>query len=90
MGVGDPHAVVFHLPEKIHEYHTSLLHESPVSQMETRHIKDVSVDPELGLSDDLLKSIVLQLRSYLTDSDVGVIQLAYKTLKVLIISDLPQ
>ncbi|BBN18785.1 serine-protein kinase ATM [Marchantia polymorpha subsp. ruderalis] len=81
VGVGDPHAVVFHLPEKIHEYHTSLLHESPVSQMETRHIKDVSVDPELGLSDDLLKSIVLQLRSYLTDSDVGVIQLAYKTLK---------
>ncbi|KAG6545650.1 hypothetical protein Mapa_012835 [Marchantia paleacea] len=81
VGVGDPHAVVFHLPEKIHEYHTSLLHESPVSQMETRHIKDVSVDPELGLSDDLLKCIILQLRSYLTDSDVGVIQLAYKTLK---------
>lgn len=74
--------MVFHLPDKIHDNHMGL-HESSVSHMENRHNKDVSVDPELGLSDDLLKCILLQLRSYLIDTDVDVIQLAYKTLKVL-------
>ncbi|KAL2608088.1 hypothetical protein R1flu_026661 [Riccia fluitans] len=81
VGLGDPHAVVFHLPGKSHGYHTDLLEETSISHMESRHNKDVSVDPELGLSDELLRCILLQLRSHLFDFDVNVIQLAYKTLK---------
>ncbi|KAL3675793.1 hypothetical protein R1sor_025741 [Riccia sorocarpa] len=81
VGVGDPHAVVFHLPEKIDDYHVGFLDGPSISHPESGNDKDVNLDPELGLSHDLLKCILLQLRSYLFDSDVKVIQLAYKTLK---------
>lgn len=71
--MGDPHAVVFHLPEGTGE-DPSL----------SSSVTEVTTNTELGASDILVKQIMLQMRGYLVDNDVEIIELTSKTLKVFI------
>ncbi|KAG0604904.1 hypothetical protein M758_9G018000 [Ceratodon purpureus] len=73
VGMGDPHAVVFHLPEGTGE--------DPFLSTE------VTTNSELGASDILVKQIMLQMRGYLVDNDVEIIELTSKTLKGLLSTD---
>ncbi|CAM6085267.1 unnamed protein product [Calypogeia fissa] len=83
VGVVDPHAVVFHLPDMNNELTTDLL-ETANGYNTAGQVNATTVDSGWELSDGLLRCIILQLRSYLIDSDVHVIQLASLTLKGLL------
>lgn len=71
--MGDPHAVVFHLPEGARE-----------DPFLFSGITEVTTNTGLGASDNLVKQIMLQMRGYLIDNDVQIIELTSKTLKVFI------
>jgi hypothetical protein len=72
--MGDPHAVVFHLPEGTGQ-DLSL----------SSGVTEVTTNAEVGASDNLVKQIMLQMRGYLVDNDVQIIELTSKTLKVLVV-----
>ena len=72
MGIKDPHAVVLGLPENNDS--VPFVHLGNTSSMGTEQIN--------GVSEDLCKMILLQLKNYLIDEDVLVIELAAQTLKV--------
>jgi hypothetical protein len=80
VGVGDPHAVVLHMPDK-NDHHTSH-YDTANGNYTNRPDIAISIDSESGVSEDLLRLIIMQLRSCLIDPDVNVIQLASHTLKV--------
>lgn len=69
--MGNPHAVVFHLPEEPEE-----------DLSRSSAITDVTMNTELGPSDIFLKKIMIQMRGYLIDNNVQIIELTSKTLKV--------
>lgn len=71
VGMGDPHAVVFHLPE-----------ESGEDSSQASNITEVTSLAELGAPDNLVKQIMLQMRGYLVDNNVQIIELTSRTLKV--------
>lgn len=66
--MGDPHAVVFHLPEESGE--------------DSSLTSEVTTSAELGAPDNLVKQIMLQMRGYLVDNNVQIIELTSRTLKV--------
>lgn len=78
--MGDPHAVVFHFPE-----------ESSENSSLTSGVTEVIKNAELGAPDNLVKQIMLQMRGYLVDNNVQIIELTSRTLKVssLRFSDYP-
>ena len=73
VGMGDPHAVVFHLPEG-HGEVPSL----------SSGITEGTSNTGLGPSDNLVEQIMLQMRGYLVDNDVRIIELTSKTLKAFV------
>ena len=72
MGIKDPHAVVLGLPEN--SDCVPFIHPGNTLSMGTEQTN--------GVSEDLCKMILLQLKNYLIDEDVLVIELAAQTLKV--------
>lgn len=76
VGMGNPHAVVFHLPEEPEE-----------DLSRSSAITDVTMNTELGPSDIFLKKIMIQMRGYLIDNNVQIIELTSKTLKGLLSTD---
>lgn len=71
--MGDPHAVVFHLPE-----------ESGEDSSLTSGVTETTTNAELSAPDNLVKQIMLQMRGYLVDNNVQIIELTSKTLKVFV------
>ena len=72
IGIEDPHAVVLGLPESndwVPFVHPGIL-------------TSLGSDQSCGVSEDLCRMILLQLKNYLIDEDVLVVELAAQTLKV--------
>jgi ataxia telangiectasia mutated family protein len=78
VGIGDPHAVVFHLPKKPEEKSNRLAAGVDIANA------TVTIDAQLGVSDNLVRQILQQIRGYLIDNNVHIIDLAAKTLKGLL------
>jgi hypothetical protein len=79
VGIGDPHAVVFHLPKKPEEKSNGLAAGVGIANT------TVTIDAQLGVSDNLVRQILQQIRGYLIDNNVHIIDLAAKTLKVFVL-----
>ncbi|MCO5563378.1 hypothetical protein L7F22_017019 [Adiantum nelumboides] len=80
MGIEDPHAVVFSVPgiQKGPEFLSFLIgsyNECPGSQMNS------------AVSDDVLKAILLELKTYLLDEHALVIELTVQTLKGMLFTE---
>lgn len=80
--MGDPYAVVFHLPSDFHN------HSPQFPGTEIGRGPTITTTEELGVTDKLVKHIMLQIRGYLVDSNVQIIEMASRTLKVIIIHNL--
>lgn len=84
IGMGDPHAVVFHLPPRNNGDYPMHF----PGRVEIGTGATVTTDAELGVSDNLVRAIMLQIRGYLVDNNVQIIELASKSLKVIYSMDL--
>lgn len=78
IGIGDPHAVVFTLPG-----HDAIESASFLSSQRAS-VESISNHTNSGVSEDLVRVILIQLKSYLFDEHVLVIELAAQTLKGLL------
>lgn len=78
IGMGDPYVVVFHLPGNFCNFSPQF------PGTEIGRGPTITTTEELGVTDKLVKHIMLQIRGYLVDSNVQIIELASRTLKVII------
>lgn len=75
--MGDPYAVVFHLPGDFYN-------NSPqFAGTEIGRGPTITTTEDLGVTDKLVKHIMLQIRGYLVDGNVKIIEMASRTLKVI-------
>eukprot|EP01018_Ginkgo_biloba_P024682 Gb_40159 [translate_table: standard] len=77
IGIGDPYAVVFHLPADRSE---NAFHHLPGRDGDL----DVSINPEVGVGEDLVIAVIKLLQQYLLDDSVQIVDLASKSLRGLL------
>lgn len=79
VGAGDPHSVVFHLPEKS----TQIRH---CKSIDNSGIGEISCNVDACISEELLVVLMKLLVKYLMDDSVKIVDMASQTLRVSVFS----
>ncbi|MQL83584.1 hypothetical protein Taro_016078, partial [Colocasia esculenta] len=83
IGIGDPHRIVFHLPGNAiqHESYGRYAHNNAIADETTIH-------NGLGVSEEVLINLLGLLKKYLLDDGVAVVDIAARTLRGILSSEL--